>query len=102
MGRYVVKHGDAYLVWSSIVDAPITMACSLEEMRAWWKEEYGRAGLEELDKQVARGEIGELADEVVCNRAGAGETEMSLEQLVDYYVVKRNPRAHRPLGKVRR
>lgn len=100
MGRYVVKHGDMVLVWSSIVDAPITMGMTLDELRAWWREEYGRSGLADLERDI-KGGLPELADEVCVNRAGAGETQMSLEQLVDYYVVRRDSKRKRPRGALR-
>jgi hypothetical protein len=96
MGRSFVKHTvegeDRYLVWSSVIDAPITYADTLASLRAYWKRDYGRVGLLDLDRQIAhRGEKWcRTVDEVVsCNKAGSGETQLTAEQIVQHYFVER-------------
>jgi hypothetical protein len=96
MGTIVVKfpHPERpYVEWSSIVDAPITRGMSVDELRAYVKEQYGNEGLRELPARLRRCEIDgtsslrrESAEEVIlCNRAGQGETRLTMAQIVDYY-----------------
>jgi len=93
VGRFIVKHTVGkhawFLLWSSVVDAPILQACSLPALRKWWKTEYGRRGLEDLDRDVAADRFSTVDDVVVCNRAGKDETKLTREQIVDYYFVQR-------------
>jgi RNase P/RNase MRP subunit POP5 len=94
VGRSIVVHDQPdgtrlYLVWSSIVDAPITFGTTLDQLRDFWQEEYGRVGLEAIDDSLARGRVKTVADVVACNRAGRGETRLTAEQIVEHYFVRR-------------
>lgn len=59
MSRYIVKltdpvtSTDYYLEWSTIVDSPVTYGMSLQEFKNYYKEEYGRSGLLDLDQRLA-------------------------------------------------
>lgn len=95
MGWFIVRHENLYQVWSTVVDAPITGVCSLAGLKKFWKEELGRRGLEDLERDIAQeaagnGRVFRTVEEAqVCNRAGKGGTSMTVEQIVDYYFVRR-------------
>ena len=82
MGRWLVKLGDRYLEWSSIVDAPISMLMTDEELAAYWRERYGTEGLERL-ATVKAGAPG--AESIGWNRAGPNETRLSVEEIIERY-----------------
>lgn len=102
MGRAICKFTDTegkdyYLMWSTIVDAPVTYGMSKEEMLVWYKEEYGNHGIESLTeydwKRVE--ENGTMyygrvtLDEIISNnRAGKDETCLTKEQILEWYCIK--------------
>jgi hypothetical protein len=99
MGRSIIKLQEHYLVWSSIVDAPITFGLTLDELRAFIKEEYGRSGLDYLDHSLKRVEQfgisnsdyqydGGLDDFLAPNRAGPGEDELTKDEIYQAYVLR--------------
>ena len=45
MGHCIIQLGEYYLVWSSIVDAPITYGLTEYGLRCWLEQEWGREGL---------------------------------------------------------
>lgn len=106
MGQFIIKLEDKYLIWSSIVDAPITMGWTLEELTDHVREESGRRGLDELPARLARVEQkgtsatqdDHVVDTIWLNRAGAGETCMSIDQIIEYYVRNGDPQKPRPRG----
>lgn len=97
MGRFVIKLEDEkrpwYLVWSTVVDAPVTYGMSLEELKEFWLKEYGRVGAQELEEMLARVDTyghsrnypGMLAETIGFNRAGKDETCFSKEDLLAAY-----------------
>lgn len=97
MPRYIVKLTDAgrdyYLEWSTIVDAPVTSGMSLKEFRSHYQQEYGREGIRGLDERMNRVEStgtsshhhDSAEDTISCNRAGDGETRLTMEQIIDHY-----------------
>jgi hypothetical protein len=88
-----------FLEWSTIVDAPVTYGMDKAELRAYVKEKYGTDGLEHLDPRINRARAHghsfmddpseTAADYIVPNRAGPGETELSLDELIDAYCVRK-------------
>lgn len=102
MPQYVIKLSDRgkdyYLMWSTIVDAPITPGMSLDEFKAWYRDEYGRLSFEyELPERLKRVEErgtscrDQTLDEVIsCNRAGDNESELTKEQIIEAYIRRRN------------
>lgn len=117
MGRCLVKllDGDRewFLEWSSVVDAPVTYGMSRDELRAHIKAEQGAEGLRALPERLARcdakgtSSFDDPSAEAVIrgNRAGADETMLSMEQIIDTYCRKRpadgEPEPERPRGKRR-
>ena len=93
MGRCIVKIKDKYLEWSSIVDAPVTFGMTLDELKGYIKEEYGREGMRELDKRLERVErtgastiYEKSVDSIIsCNRAGPNESHLTLEEIYQAY-----------------
>lgn len=109
MGRTIIKLSDGktdwYLEWSGISDAPRTYGMTLDEFRAYYREEYGRDGFWDFDERMARVaakgtsslDSDDLASVVGFNRAGAGETCLTVAQLIDSYCVRRDekpPKGH--------
>lgn len=86
--RLLCKLEGRYFEWSTIVDAPVTYPMTLEELRAYIKEEFGLQGLDLLEKRLERIEANgtssllgtTLEDALLGNRAGKGETRLSLDQ----------------------
>ena len=92
MGKRILKETidgvDKYLVWSSIVDAPVTYALTKGEVYDYFMSVAIRTERELLDRMFERGDFGAVADEVACNRAGEDETKISRAQIIDYYFVR--------------
>jgi len=101
MPRFIIKLNDGehdwYMEWSTVVDAPATFGLSLEEFKEYYKEEYGKRGLTELEQRLARVEkngsssmYGDTADEIISNnRAGPHESQFTKEQIIEHYCHKR-------------
>jgi len=87
MGNYVARLADdAYVEWSTIVDAPISWVHSREQaIKAWTPQRVERAdrnGTSILDGYPA----GSTPDEIVRgNRAGPGESELTVAQIIAAY-----------------
>lgn len=105
MGRAIVKVADRYIVWSSVVDAPIATGMTLDELRKWYRDEYGAQGMRDLPARLERvDERGtsmmhheSATDTMWLNRAGKGETRLTLAQIVDFYVT-RDGHGEQPTG----
>jgi hypothetical protein len=105
MPTYIVKMADDqgtpwYLFWSTVVDAPTTCAMTLDEMKEYYRDEYGRQGMRDLDDRLARVEAtgtscrypDSTAESTigVVNRAGKGETWLSAEQTLRLSIMRRD------------
>lgn len=102
MPDYIVKidlpEGPRYLLWSSIVDAPVTFGMSLDEFREFYQAENGRSSMLGLEDRLVRVENrGTSAHHYASgrelmkhNRAGKDETCMTYEQIVEVYCVRRS------------
>ena len=101
MPTYIIKFdtadGPRYLDYSTICDAPITVGMTLDEYKAYYREEYGRKGVDNLDDRLRRADAkgtsshihSSVAAVIRFNRAGKDETRLTIEQLVDFYVTRR-------------
>lgn len=101
MGRFIIKLPcdgvDYYLEWSTIVDAPVTYGMTLEEFKEYYQEEYGNAGMRDLETRMARvketgtSDIGynNVKEIIVGNRAGDGEKYLSFAGITDKYIRNR-------------
>lgn len=100
MPKFIVKIAGKYLEWSTIVDAPSTYGMTLEQFKAYYRDEYGRLSMRELEERLARVEVtgtssmlGEPSAEatvVPCNRMGdyydgpwkaEGRSELTWEEI---------------------
>lgn len=84
-----------WLVWSTVVDAPITYGMTEAELTEWVREEWGKEGLRGLPDRIARARasgtsahVGDLDGYIACNRAGEGETRLTLDQIVAMYCLQ--------------
>lgn len=93
MGEFIVKLREHYLVWSTIIDAPITNGGTLEELKAWIREEYGTRGMEQLPERLARVEAkgtsshrdNSAESAIWLNRAGPNESTLTIEGIYRHY-----------------
>ena len=84
MGRAVVKLAeDEYVEWSTVVDAPVTSALEREAAAAaWGADRVQRAdvyGTSFMNRVVS------TEDMLSCNRAGPGESELTLQEIREKY-----------------
>ena len=104
--RFDTKDGPRYLEYSSVCDAPVTIGMTLAEFKEYYVREYGRASIADMELRLKRVDArgtsslihSSVARTIVCNRAGKGETRLTVEQLVDFYVVRRGE-GEQPTGK---
>ena len=102
MPRYIVKMTkegiEAYMEWSTIVDAPVTYLMSLEEFKQYYRDEYGRDGMIKLHRRMERVETnGISAHDGVreydslwkYNRAGDDEAQLTKDEVWQKYYVER-------------
>lgn len=93
MPRFIVKlatpAGDRYFEWSTIVDAPVTYGMPLDEFTAFYRHQYGAASDDEFAERMARVEAtgtsarGDTVKDLISgNRAGPGESTMTMKQLI--------------------
>lgn len=87
--RYVAKLADdAYVEWSTVVDAPVSWVhARAEAVEEWSEERVARAdanGTSSLDDYPA----GSTPEEIVRgNRAGPNESEIPVEGIIEAYNV---------------
>jgi len=100
MPRFIIKLdgeiGERYLEWSTIVDRPVTYGMPLEEFKEYYRDEYGKQGMWNLDERMKRVEskgTSELDDDLdgtlKHNRAGPDETFLTKEEIYQIYCVDR-------------
>lgn len=101
MPRFIMKihddqfNKDYYLEWSTIVDAPVTWGCSLDEFKEYYKEKNGTNGLKDLEESrlprvqqygiSAYPPFDDLESYFSYNRAGKNEKTISKEQILERY-----------------
>ncbi len=107
MGQVIVKLQDHYLIWSSIVDAPITMGMKRRAFANYYRKEYGELSFrEEFETRMARADQNgtsaippmSVEDLVSHNRAGKGETCLTLKQITAEYIPQA-PKQKEPNGR---
>ncbi len=88
----IVRIRDKYFLWSSIADAPLTVGLPRHEFVAWYIEQFkDGARQSRLEMRLARADkggeigtssfIGDASDCIACNRAGPGETKLTVEEI---------------------
>lgn len=95
MGRCIVQIGGKYLIWSEIVDAPVTYGMTISELVRSIEQEEGVQGLRDLPDRLERvwkrghsmtTDSSTLEEFVMCNRAGPSDEELTLEEIEKMYV----------------
>jgi hypothetical protein len=95
MPNYIICRGDAYNIYSTIVDAPLFKeAATLEMLTNWYALEYGQHGLRDLPERLERAHAKgtscindrDLEDCITLNRAGENESELTFDELVARYL----------------
>ncbi len=90
-----------WFMWSTVVDAPVWVGMTLEDFKKEYLYQYGQMAKDDMDKAI------ELANQKGCgfrgtehtldwlikdNRAGYGETELTKEEIIEWYCRKKeNP-----------
>lgn len=105
MPYYIIKihdekfNQDYYMEWSTIVDAPITNGCGLEEFKEYYRAEYGRKGIAELDERLKRVEKKRISAHAPFdnldrllenNHAGENGTCLDKEGILEHYCRNKN------------
>lgn len=93
MPRSIIKIKDKYFEWSTVVDAPVTYAMTLAELKKYYKNEYGKQGFSELANRLERVEDkgtssridSSVASEVKYNHAGKDGTRITIDQIYEFY-----------------
>ncbi len=89
MARIIVKLEKRYFEWSTVVDAPVTEPMTRWEFLAYYRDMYGRAAQKELPDRMKRVQQKgtsalsntSVLDLISFNRAGPGETCLSIDEL---------------------
>lgn len=93
MGQYIIKLKEHYLIWSSIVDAPLTYGMNLQELEELIQDEYGAQGMSNLPTRLERVEKkgtssmqdDSAVDTIWLNRAGPNESTLTIEGIYRHY-----------------
>lgn len=89
MGRPIVKLPDGrYLEWSEIVDAPVCYSVDREEAVAEWGEDRIARADRWGTSLLHRTSVEEM---IVANRAGDGESNLTIEEICEAYHPKNAP-----------
>jgi len=115
MGEAVFKVDDngeeRFLVWSSIVDAPTVFACTAQEIIDYFVEEAARRAREDAKAMVERARqtgsssrmgYSTIADVVCVNRAGPGESALTEDEIMEFYVRRKKEPTRTTLAEYRR
>lgn len=96
MPRGIIKIKDKYFEWSTVVDAPVTCAMNMDELKEHIKARYGSEGLDDLpdrlfrvDKDGCSFHDRTLDDVICCNRAGDNEEHLSSGEIYEQYAERR-------------
>jgi hypothetical protein len=85
---------DHYLMWSTIVDAPVTYGMTKEAVTDYFRERFGTEGMkgfDELMNLVEKSGVSlvppydDLDSYMNFNRAGKNETCISKQEIIDQY-----------------
>lgn len=80
MSRYLVRIGTKYLLWSNIVDAPVTNLLTRQRMDEELAQRYGDERLIERLYKNCR-----APEDVAYNRAGPEESCLTIEEITCEY-----------------
>ncbi len=109
MRKTIVKLTDGdqtwYMEWSRMSAGPLTLGMEWDEFKSFYKEEYGNAGMRELEEDMkclshhgSNSPHYSAADFIRRNRAGRLDTRLSKEQLIEYYCKTADEDILKPYG----
>lgn len=96
MPAYIIQHNNIFNVYTTVADGCYFVSgLTLDELKTWYKEEYGQQGMIGLDERIERAlKKGtssmmdkDLKECVSCNRAGPNESKMSYEDFINKFLV---------------
>lgn len=99
MPHYIIHKDGVYNFYSTVVDCPIFVSgLTLEQLKRYYKEEYGNQGMRELEPRLKRAqEVGtssridrNLRACVRLNRAGENEANLPFNEFVAKYLTIRD------------
>ena len=91
MSRFFVKllKNDVphYLVWSTVVDAPVSDGMPLEKFREYFLNSRGQDFVEYFDEhiEIANKNYEENLNFIDLNRAGGNEEQLTIDEIIEYY-----------------
>lgn len=97
MGTFIIKMRDYYLEWSTVMDAPVTFGMSLPEFKKYYRAEYGRWGMEDLEGRLERVEEHGSSARLGFHRppelfhgncAGPDESELAKDEIFTAYCLR--------------
>ena len=98
MPTYIIHKDGVYNFYSSVVDTCMFVSgLTLDQVKQWYKEEYGNHGMRDLPERLDRAHRkgtscrlhSNLREFLVCNRAGKDEAELPYEEFVEQFLTIR-------------
>jgi hypothetical protein len=115
MGKVIFKVDDngeeRFLVWSSMVDAPVVFACTAKEIVDDFVEEAAERARDEAKAMIERARehgsssrtgYNTLADVVCVNRAGPSESALTEDEIMEFYVRRKENPTKKALAEYRK
>lgn len=94
MGSCIIKLNGKYMEWTSISDSPRTPLMTEEQLRQYWRREYGRCRWPELAEILNKLKTSDVANStrtineiIKDNRAGKNESTLTKSQIIAEYSV---------------
>ena len=96
MATSIIKLGEYYMLYSSIVDAPKTFGMDLKTFRDYYQFEYGASGMQMLDSRLERVEekgtssttYDSVFEQLMLNHAGPGENFLTIDEIRRAYCLR--------------
>lgn len=97
MPEMIIKVYDYYLEYSTISDAPLTFGMKLDEFKEYYQCEYGRNGMDGLQRRLDRLEERagttsvlntSMAETIRNNRAGPNEENLTIDEIYRAYCLR--------------
>lgn len=92
MARHILYHKkkDLYMIWSTVVDAPISWPMTLDELKAEWSSEISEQRLQRAQERGTSSMLdGSMEATMEYNRAGPNETHMNPKSVWNFYAKER-------------
>lgn len=95
MSHTIIHHKGVFNLYSSISDSPVfESGLTVAQLEQYIKQQYGAQGLRNLEERIKRAQLKgtsshlamSLDSEILCNRAGPKETQLSFEAFVAQYL----------------